>query len=395
MEKLYDLARGTVRLEISGAEPERILNFCAQNGVEFWDTSPKAEFAVQITIHAADYPLLQSQNGKYGVELRLIAAKGGKRITSSMKRRLALCVGIGICIVLLALSSLFVWRIDISGNDTISDGVILRALSECGVCNGAFWPALSSDEVRSDMLMKLPDIAWLSVNVHNSCAEIVIHERIDKPDIVNEAEYADVKAAKSGYITKLSVLEGKTLVAVGDTVSKGDTLISGTMDSETADDRFVHAMGTVQARTWYEINAQTPLYETVKAEKAHSRTNYWPVFGKKLIKFSTDSRKNCASCAKINKLRYTALGGTFALPVGIIKQETTEFELQKQRIDENAAIERLKQNLLSELKRRISDGCVSQTSFSVSETDDLLTVTLRAECIEDIGVEYDRKNDRS
>ena len=395
MEKLYDLARGTVRLEISGAEPEQILNFCAQNGVEFWDTSPKADFSVQITIHAADYPLVQSQNGKNGIELRLIAAKGGKNITASMKRRLALCIGIGVCIVLLAVSSLFVWRIDISGNDTISDGVILRALSECGVDNGAFWPALSSDEVRSDMLMKLPDIAWLSVNVHNSCAEVVIHERIAKPDIVNEAEYADVIAAKSGYITKLSVLEGKALVSVGDTVSKGDTLISGTMDSGTADERQVHAMGTVQARTWYELNAQTPMYESVKTEKGHSKTSLSLVFGKNLIKFSTDSRNNSASCAKINKLRYAALGEAFTLPVGIIKQETTEFTLQKQRIDENAATQRLKQNLLSELKRRIGDGSVSQTSFSVSKTDELLTVTLRAECIENIGVEYDRKNDRS
>ena len=395
MEKLYDLARGTVRLEISGAEPERILNFCAQNGIEFWDTDPKADFAMQITIHAADYPLVQSQNGKNGIELRLVAAKGGKIITSSMKRRFVLCIGVGVCIVLLAISSLFVWRIDITGNDTISDGVILRALSECGLKNGTFWPALSSDEVRSDILMKLPDIAWLSVNVHNSCVEVVIHERIAKPDIVNEAEYTDVKAAKSGYITKLSVLEGKALVSIGDTVSRGDTLISGTMDSETAADRQVHAMGSVQARTWYEINAQTPMYESVKTEKGHSKTSLSLVFGKNLIKFSTDSRNNSASCAKINKLRYAALGEAFTLPVGIIKQETTEFTLQKQRIDENAATQRLKQNLLSELKRRIGDGSVSQTSFSVSKTDELLTVTLRAECIENIGVEYDRKNDRS
>lgn len=395
MEKLYDLARGTVRLEISGAEPERILNFCAQNGIEFWDTDPKADFAMQITIHAADYPLVQSQNGKNGIELRLVAAKGGKTITDSMKRRFVLCIGVGVCIVLLAISSLFVWRIDITGNDTISDGVILRALSECGLKNGVFWPALSSDEVRGDMLMKLPDIAWLSVNVHNSCVEVVIHERIAKPDIVNEAEYTDVKAAKSGYITKLSVLEGKALVSIGDTVSRGDTLISGTMDSETAADRQVHAMGSVQARTWYEINAQTPMYESVKTEKGHSKTSLSLVFGKNLIKFSTDSRNNSASCAKINKLRYAALGEAFTLPVGIIKQETTEFTLQKQRIDENAATQRLKQNLLSELKRRIGDGSVSQTSFSVSKTDELLTVTLRAECIENIGVEYDRKNDRS
>lgn len=395
MEKLYDLARGTVRLEISGAEPERILNFCAQNGIEFWDTDPKADFAMQITIHAADYPLVQSQNGKNGIELRLVAAKGGKNITASMKRRFVLYIGVGVCIVLLTISSLFVWRIDITGNDTISDGVILRALSECGLKNGVFWPALSSDEVRGDMLMKLPDIAWLSVNVHNSCVEVVIHERIAKPDIVNEAEYTDVKAAKSGYITKLSVLEGKALVSIGDTVSRGDTLISGTMDSETAADRQVHAMGSVQARTWYEINAQTPMYESVKTEKGHSKTSLSLVFGKNLIKFSTDSRNNSASCAKINKLRYAALGEAFTLPVGIIKQETTEFTLQKQRIDENAATQRLKQNLLSELKRRIGDGSVSQTSFSVSKTDELLTVTLRAECIENIGVEYDRKNDRS
>ena len=96
MEKLYDLARGTVRLEISGAEPERILNFCAQNGIEFWDTGPKADFAMQITIHAADYPLVQSQNGKNGIELRLVAAKGGKNITASMKRRFVLCIGVGV-----------------------------------------------------------------------------------------------------------------------------------------------------------------------------------------------------------------------------------------------------------------------------------------------------------
>ena len=89
------------------------------------------------------------------------------------------------------------------------------------------------------------------------------------------------------------------------------------------------------------------------------------------------------------------MGEAFTLPVGIIKQESTEFKLQKQRIDENAAIQRLKQNLLAELKRCIGDGSVSQTSFTVSKNDELLTVTLRAECIEDIGVEYDRKNDRS
>lgn len=389
MSKLYDLARGTARLEISGAQPEKLLNFCAQNGVEFWDTSPKTDFCVQITVRASDYALLQSQNGRNGCEIRLLAAKGGKIISRTMRRRFALCLGVGLCIVILALSSLFVWQIDIEGNEKLSDGTILRALSECGVENGVFWPSISSDEVRNEMVTLLPDLAWLSVNVHNSCAEVVIHERIEKPEIVDEAEYADICAAKAGYVTKLSVLQGKALVAVGDTVSKGDTLISGTMDSETADDRHVHAMGSVQARTWYEINAQTPLYETVKGEKRHNKTKYSLVFGKKRIKISADSRNNSSSCDKINKLRYASLGGAFTLPVGIIKEECTEYALHRQRIDENAAVERLKQNLLAELKRRIGNGSIKETSFSVSKDESVLTVSLRAECVEDIGVEYD------
>ena len=389
MSKLYDLARGTARLEISGAQPEKLLNFCAQNGVEFWDTSPKADFCVQITVHASDYPLLQSQNGKNGCEIRLIAAKGGKNISRSMRRRFALCVGIGLCIVILALSSLFVWQIDIVGNKKLSDGAILRALSECGVENGVFWPGISSDEVRNDMLTLMPDIAWLSVNVHNSHAEVVVHERINKPEIVDESECADITASKAGYVIKLSVLEGKPLVSVGDTVSRGDTLISGTMDSELTEPRQVHAMGTVTARTWYEINAQTPLYETVKGDKRNVKTKYSLVFGKKRIKISADSRNNSSSCDKINKLRYASLGGAFTLPVGIIKEECTEYELQRKPIDENAAVERLKQNLLSELKRRIGEGSISTYSFSVSKDESVLTVTLRAECVEDIGAEYD------
>ena len=389
MERLYNLARGTVRLEISGAEPEKLLNFCAENGIEFWDTSPKTGFCISITVHAADYPTILRQNGKNGCEIRLIGSKGGKNISKAIRRRYAFCIGLGFCIVMLALSSMFVWKIEIIGNDKISDSAILRCLADCGVEYGTFWPAISSDDVRNDFLMLQPDIAWMSVNVHNSRAQIIIHERIEKPDIVDESAYTDISAAKSGIITKLSVLEGKPLVAVGDTVLKGDVIISGTMDSETADSRYVRAMGTAEARTWYEINAQTPLYETVKTEKTHSRTKYSLVFGKNRIKFLTDSRNDSSSCDKINKLEYASIGRAFVLPVGIIKERCVEYETQVQRVDSDAVTERLKQTLLSELERQIDGGSITQTNFSVYEDDKMLTVTLRAECIENIGVQDD------
>ena len=145
-------------------------------------------------------------------------------------------------------------------------------------------------------MMKMPDIAWMSLNVSNSRAVVVVHERIEKPEIINEKEPCDIIAEKSGIITKLSVLEGKQLVYAGDTVVKGDILVSALMDSETGDDRYVRAMAIVEADTWYEISAQTPLYEERKVEKTGKDSDFSVVIGKKRINFYSDSRKNSISC---------------------------------------------------------------------------------------------------
>ena len=46
MRKLYDLARGVAELEVSGAQPERILNYCSENRIEFWNASPCRDFSI-------------------------------------------------------------------------------------------------------------------------------------------------------------------------------------------------------------------------------------------------------------------------------------------------------------------------------------------------------------
>ena len=353
MKNLYDLARGTIRIEVSGAKPERLLNFCAENGIEFWDTSPCEDFAMCMTVHASDYPMLCEQNGKNGCEIRLIASRGGKKISGAVKRRWIFCIFCGLCLILLSVSSMFLWRIDIEGNENISDGEIMRALSECGVKYGAFWPALSSEEVRNSILMKMPDIAWMSLNTRNSRAEVVIHERIEKPEIINEKESCDIIAEKSGIITKMSVLEGKQLAYPGDTVVKGDVLVSSLMDSETGDDRYVRAMAIVEADTWYEISAKTPLYEQKKAKKSGADSDFSLIIGKKRINFYSDGRNKSISCDKINKLGYISFGKAFVLPIGFASQRTAQYETETTGIDVNEATERLKATLTKELERRM------------------------------------------
>lgn len=396
MEKLYKLTKGTVRLEISGAQPEKLLNLCAENDIEFWAASPVNDFTMQITSSAAKYPDISSLAAHSGCELRLISSRGGKRIALAAKRRYALCALLIAGLMLISISSAFVWDIRIEGNSKISDAELMRALSECGVSCGSFWPGISVEKVKNELLLKYPELSWAALNLGGCVAELKVHERVAKPDIIDEKLCADVTAKKAGVIYRISTLEGKTLVSEGDTVAAGDILVTGEIDSETGDTRFVHAMAQIEARTWYEISAVTPLYEEAKSEISDKRADISLVLAEKRIKFLSDSRKISASCDKIIKYDIASIDGVFTLPLGIISERETQYETQTRRIDISAAQTRLEAGLLSRLHDEIGSGRIVSHDFSVSENGELLIVTLRAECIENIGEETanDRTHDR-
>ena len=148
-------------------------------------------------------------------------------------------------------------------------------------------------------------------------------------------------------------------------------------------------MAQVIADTWYEISAQTPLLEERKTEKSGRNTAFSLVIGKKRINFFSDSRNKYDSCDKINKLKYISLGDVFVLPIGYAVERTTQYETSLLPIDEDKAVGRMKETLKNELQRRIGDGQIVSAEYSVSKTDNVMTVTLRAQCTENIAKEAD------
>lgn len=384
--KLYDMARGTVTVEISGAEPERILNALAQRDIAFWDTTPKKDFKIKTTLAANDYPTLCALNGKSGCEVRLLSSFGGKSLSRNLKRRAALFAALTVCAVILAVSSLFVWNISITGNERLTEGEILRTLSAAGLEKGSCILGLDTESIKNRIMLQRSDISWIAVNVSGSRAEIVIHERKSKPEIVKESSPQSIYASKSGVITKLGVLSGSAAVAVGDTVAEGDLLVSGVVLSETAEARYVHSLAVVEARTWYELSAVTPLYEYAKTEIYDENTELSLFIGKKRINFCSDSRNSDASCDKINKIMQPSFGSHISLPFGIEKSISMVYDTEYRQIDIAAAVSRMERDLEAELRSRIGDGEIVSMSCTVSCGDELLYVTLRAECIENIAI---------
>jgi similar to stage IV sporulation protein len=97
---------------------------------------------------------------------------------------------------------------------------------------------------------------------------------------------------------------------------------------------------------------------------------------------------------KITENHPAALFGQ-TLPLSLTATTFRAYELAEQSVDSAAARTMLEETLLSRLDQILEDreGTVLRTDFIAQEEDGLLTVTLLAECQEQIGVTMEREGE--
>lgn len=388
MEKPVNLLRGCVRIEAKGAFPENFLNHMAKAGIEFWGAEPVKDFAIRLTVRSSDLQKAEHIAAAALCSVRVLGRKGSTVIVRRLRRRRVLLFCLAVCLLALGASSLFIWDIDVTGNEAVSKGEILRALDDCGVSIGSFWPEFSSDLIRNSMLLKIPELRWMTVNVSQSRAEVIVRERTAKPAIVDNRAPVDIIANRTGIITKMNVLQGRPLFAVGDAVVAGETLVTGVMDSPYGETRYVHAMAEVEAAVWYELSAEAALCDQVKEYTGAEKTHWALLLGDRRINFYRNSGKNGDACDKIIEMYPFARKGLFTLPITFVREDLRAYRLADAERDKKALRESLEAELSSALANELGDGgSVVSASFVASERNGLMIVTLRAECRENISVE--------
>lgn len=385
MGRLYEKLRGKLRVEICGAYGEGLLNAAALSAIELWDIECVDDFTLRMNVYEPDYPQLQALAEKCMCEIKTISAKGGSRDRKLIKRRWGLLAFLLAAALLLFASSLFVWEIDVVGNEKLSRGQVLRALSRCGVDCGSYRYSISADLVRSQMMRELPELGWMTVNISGSRAVAVIVERQEKPEIYAQSDPADIVAARTGIIKRMSVENGKPVVSPGASVLEGELLVSGVMDSLANGSKFVRAKAKVMADTWHEISAVCPAEEEVKEPGILSRNRFAIIFGKRRINLYFDSGKAIDECDKIIHEYNLGIEGLFAMPVTIIREELISYDTQTQKAYDRQEMERqLEEILLDKV-----NGQVLSQNFSEGESNGVYVLTLRSHCLEDIALAVD------
>ena len=229
------------------------------------------------------------------------------------------------------------------------------------------------------------------MNIYGSRAEVIVRERIPKPEIWYENEAADVIAGRTGFVRSVRALCGTPLVRPGSAVLAGETLISGDVDSVWGGRHSLHATGAVRAETFYVLRAKTPLEVLEKRPTGDARSRWALLIGKNRYNFYRDCSISGPGCDRIKTEWSCSLGTLFSLPLRLVRETERPYTLERGERDQNLARRELEELLRARLRSALGqDGTVTEERFDAVAADGCLTVTLRARCEEDIAVEQKR-----
>ena len=386
-QKIANFIRGSVLLQVESAYPERIVNLCSAHGIPFWDVRWRGAgcFTVR-TSRSGAARLRRAAEHTDAVILRL-REQGVPVLALGLRRRYVLLLGGALLSAVLAAGNFFIWDFEVTGNETVPDEVILRALERQGVTVGC--PGLSFDQerLRNRVLLEVPDISWLAVNVKGCVAHVQVVERHRPPPIVAEEERTNVVADRDGLVTRVETLDGVAMVLPGATVVRGQLLISGVAEGGRSGVRLVHGMGNVWARTWYELSTLVPLKKDAAGPAGKPVKRVALDFGKTRLTLGRKGLATPAGWEKTTVCQTLRLPGGLALPVRLAVEEWTPRAVTELRRSAEEARKEGEATLLAQLETLLRPGgTVTETRFAAAEQGDWLLVTLKAECLEQIGV---------
>lgn len=100
MKKLINLIQGYVELHVTGAFPERLLNLCAQNRVQFWRLEWLDETSFTFRIALRDRRRLEELARRSMCEVREKGRRGAAVVAEGiLARRWGFVIGLALCFV--------------------------------------------------------------------------------------------------------------------------------------------------------------------------------------------------------------------------------------------------------------------------------------------------------
>lgn len=387
--KLWNYIMGYVIILVEGNSIEKFINICVQKRILIWDIQKAGPASARMKMALKHFRKVRAPARAARCRVSLVSKVGLPFLLRRYRKRKTFILGAFVCLILFNILISFIWIVEIDGNKNTSDEEINAVLLKHGIRPGILKYNVNTDNIANALMLEIDELSWTGVSVRGTKLKVSVRERRIPPELVDTDEPCNIIAAKDGMIESIYTQKGTALVKEGDTVIKGQVLVSGVLKNkhDENDIKLVHALAEVRARTWYEGSASVEdtvveEYRTGDEEKLY----YIELFNRRYkLPFQKLSFDRCEKLETVNRL---SLGNDLVMPFGFITEHYFETGTRIRKLSEEEAQQRAADRAYALALDKVPiEADIRSTSLNYKyDKDGKSTAIVIIECIENIGM---------
>ncbi len=370
---------GYVKFRVKGEFPERLFNQLSVNGISVWDMRREGD-VLTACMRARDYRNILRLRGRNRCFTAVLERHGFPFLLRRYRLRLGVLLGVCAYFFMLLFLSNFVWNIEIVGNERISTSEISKALNELGICEGALISSVDQRTAPSKLELMVDGISWASVNIEGVKVTVNVSESIETERY--DATPCNLIASCDGVITAVEVKSGVTVVKVGQTVTKGDLLVSGLTEYKDGSTAFGVSKGQIIAKTERDLSVFVPFLQTeIQQGQNIQKKRVLSLFGINVPLYFGSVKGECTVNKSVSRYENNGM----YLPIYITEAEFIPiYEIERDINLQEAKL--LAEERLSALEQtELKDAQIVSRELLFSETNDGVKLTANYICRENIA----------
>lgn len=381
--RLIKYFRGYVEVALWGYAPERFLNLCSNHDILIWNLRQEGDvyyFYISVDGFRCLKPLLK----KSGTHIKISRKNGIPFFFFRYRKRKILFASIFVCMMILFALSRFIWKININGNDSVTEDSMLQFLEEKNSSYGTYISDIDCTKLEEEIRSSFDSIIWTSVKREGTTLTVDVQENLvvasqpsntQLPEDFQKQEQKsyDLLALHDGTIESIYVRKGTPMVQQGDTVEKGDVLVSGALpiydDSGTLTDyQYCTADADILLQTDYNYKDSFSVRHMQRDYTGRAQNRYGLSFGHSYfqIPWKKPDYKQYTALDTRTQLR---LCDSFYLPIYFVRRTYEEYRETEAVYTKTEAKQQAAANLSEFLEKLTQKGVLILEKHVMISTD--------------------------
>ena len=319
--------------------------------------------------------------------LKIQGKKGLPFLIRKYKKRKIFVISLIIFLLVMFSLSRFIWNIEITGNNNVSDEVLIKILESEGLKIGSLKKNVNLEDIVNKIRMERSDVSWVGIKIVGTNAVIEIVETGEIPEVVDEEEHCNIVATKDAMIDSISAQNGTLKVKKGDIVKAGTILIAGEMEGKYTGTRYVHSMGTIIGKVWYREKARAYYKQKINIQTGKVENKY----SIKVNNFVINFFKSLSKFEKYDTIRTDKklkISSNFYVP--FVFEKNTNYEIKEEEIEYSK--DEAKEQAINKARERLKEkicgaGDIVNEYINTYENEGYIDVEVTYEVLENIGTE--------